>query len=76
MQIGFGSKANHALRYSMGKQFSIKFNFNSEDVLLPQNTNICKIFIYILKKDNVDGDEDLQKDKNTQTQTKTNTKCF
>ena len=44
------------LKYSMGKQFSIKiFNFNSEDVLLPQNTNICKIFIYILKKDNIDG---------------------
>ena len=44
------------LKYSMGKQFSIKiFNFNSEDVLLPQNTNICKIFIYILKKDNIEG---------------------
>ena len=44
------------LKYSMGKQFSIKiFNFNSEDVLLPQNTNICKIFIYILKRENVEG---------------------
>ena len=39
------------LKNSMDKQFTIKlFNFNSEEVILHPNTNICKIFIYALKR--------------------------
>ena len=38
------------LRDVIDKQFSVKiFNFNSEQITLPPNTNICKIFIYAMK---------------------------
>ena len=35
---------------NMDKQFIVNiFNFNSEDVILPPKTNICKIYFYVLK---------------------------
>ena len=39
------------MRQHFGEQFTVKiFNFNSEDVILHPNTNICKIYIYSLKQ--------------------------
>jgi len=41
----------NSMKSKMEKQFFIKiFNFNSETITLPKNSNICKIFVYILKK--------------------------
>ena len=38
------------LNNKLEKQFAVNiFNFNSEDVVLHPNTNICKIYIYISK---------------------------
>lgn len=40
------------LKHKMDKQFSIKlFNFNSEDFKIQSNSIICKIYIYVLEKE-------------------------
>ena len=39
------------LTQKMEKQFVVNlFNFNSEDIVLYPNTNICKIYIYVLER--------------------------